>query len=31
MSRDILDLVKDGILVKDSAGGRSTSYSLKEA
>ncbi len=30
-SRDILDLIKTGILVKDSAGGRSTSYSLKEA
>jgi Fic family protein len=29
--RDILDLVKDGILIKDPAGGRSTSYSLKEA
>ena len=28
--RDILDLVKDGILIKDPAGGRSTSYSLKE-
>ncbi|MBI4056023.1 MAG: Fic family protein [Elusimicrobia bacterium] len=28
--RDILDLVEHGILVKDSAGGRSTSYSLKE-
>ena len=27
--RDILELVKKGILVKDSAGGRSTSYSLK--
>jgi Fic family protein len=27
--RDILDLVEKGILVKDSAGGRSTSYSLK--
>lgn len=26
--RDILDLVEHGILVKDSAGGRSTSYSL---
>ncbi|MBU0684113.1 MAG: Fic family protein [Candidatus Omnitrophota bacterium] len=26
--RDILDLVEKGILVKDSAGGRSTSYSL---
>ena len=29
--RDILDLVNSGILIKDSAGGRSTSYSLKEA
>ena len=29
--RDILDLVNHGILIKDSAGGRSTSYSLKEA
>ncbi|MFA5059538.1 MAG: Fic family protein [Candidatus Omnitrophota bacterium] len=29
--RDILDLVERGILVKDPAGGRSTSYSLKEA
>ena len=29
--RDILDLIRTGILVKDSAGGRSTSYSLKEA
>ena len=28
--RDILDLVEKGILVKDSAGGRSTSYSLKD-
>jgi len=27
--RDILDLVEKGILVKDPAGGRSTSYSLK--
>jgi Fic family protein len=26
--RDILDLVERGILVKDPAGGRSTSYSL---
>jgi Fic family protein len=26
--RDIDDLVKRGILVKDAAGGRSTSYSL---
>ena len=30
-SRDIDDLVKRGILVKDAAGGRSTSYSLAEA
>jgi Fic family protein len=29
--RDILALVKVGILIKDVAGGRSTSYSLKEA
>jgi Fic family protein len=28
--RDILDLVKRGILAKDEAGGRSTSYSLTE-
>jgi len=28
--RDILDLVEKGILVKESAGGRSTSYSLQE-
>ena len=28
--RDILDLVEKGILIKDSGGGRSTSYSLKE-
>lgn len=28
--RDILDLVEKGILVKDPAGGRSTSYSLKK-
>src|SRR3972149_4482188 len=28
---DILDLVRHGILIKDPAGGRSTSYSLKEA
>ena len=28
--RDILDLVEKGILVKDPAGGRSTSYSLEE-
>ena len=28
--RDILDLVEKGILVKDFAGGRSTSYSLKD-
>jgi len=27
--RDILDLIEHGILVKDPAGGRSTSYSLK--
>ena len=27
--RDILELVEKGILVKDSAGGRSTRYSLK--
>jgi Fic family protein len=27
-SRDIDDLVKRGILIKDSAGGRSTSYSF---
>jgi Fic family protein len=27
--RDILELVEKGILVKDAAGGRSTSYSLK--
>ncbi len=30
-SRDIDDLVKRGILIKDAAGGRSTSYSLAEA
>ena len=30
-SRDIDDLVKQGMLVKDAAGGRSTSYSLAEA
>jgi Fic family protein len=30
-SRDIADLVKRGILVKDAAGGRSTSYSLGRA
>ncbi|MBZ0165837.1 MAG: DUF4172 domain-containing protein, partial [Candidatus Omnitrophica bacterium] len=29
--RDILDLVEKGILVKDPGGGRSTSYSLKDA
>jgi Fic family protein len=28
--RDIDDLVKRGILVKDAAGGRSTSYSLAD-
>lgn len=28
--RDILDLVEKGVLVKDPAGGRSTSYSLKK-
>lgn len=28
--RDIVDLIKHGILAKDSAGGRSTSYSLKD-
>ncbi len=28
--RDIFELVEKGILVKDSAGGRSTSYSLKQ-
>jgi len=28
--RDILDLIEKGILVKDPAGGRSTSYSLKK-
>lgn len=28
--RDILDLVEKGVLVKDPAGGRSTSYSLKD-
>jgi Fic family protein len=27
--RDIVDLIEKGILVKDSAGGRSTSYSMK--
>jgi len=27
--RDILDLVEKGILLKDPAGGRSTSYSLR--
>ncbi len=30
-SRDIDDLVKRGVLVRDAAGGRSTSYSLVEA
>jgi Fic family protein len=30
-SRDIDDLIKHGVLVKDEAGGRSTSYSLKHA
>jgi Fic family protein len=29
-SRDINDLVKRGVLEKDAAGGRSTSYSLSE-
>src|SRR5208283_3778775 len=29
--RDILDLIHHDILIKDSAGGRSTSYSLKQA
>ena len=28
--RDILDLIRQGVLVKDPAGGRSTSYSLKD-
>jgi len=28
--RDILDLVQKGVLIKDPAGGRSTSYSLKD-
>ena len=28
--RDIVELIEHGILVKDSAGGRSTSYSLRE-
>ena len=28
--RDILELVEKGILIKDSAGGRSTSYLLKD-
>ena len=28
--RDILELVEKGILVKDSAGGRSTSYLLRD-
>lgn len=30
-SRDINDLVKRGVLTKDAAGGRSTSYSLLES
>lgn len=30
-SRDIEDLIKQGVLVKDAAGGRSTSYSLVKA
>nr|WP_296615540.1 Fic family protein [Sphingomonas sp.] len=30
-SRDIVDLVKKGVLVRDEAGGRSTSYSLVKA
>ena len=29
--RDIQDLIEKGILVKDAAGGRSTSYSLRES
>jgi Fic family protein len=29
--RDIVDLIDHGILVKDRGGGRSTSYSLKDA
>ena len=29
-SRDIQALIDAGVLVKDAAGGRSTSYSLKE-
>ncbi len=29
--RDILDLVKHGILTKDTGGGRSTSYLLMES
>jgi Fic family protein len=29
--RDIQDLMEKGILVRDAAGGRSTSYSLKES
>jgi hypothetical protein len=29
--RDIQDLIERGILVKDAAGGRSTSYSLRES
>jgi len=28
--RDIEDLVRKGVLVKDAAGGRSTNYSLAE-
>lgn len=28
--RDILDLVEHGVLQKDRAGGRSTSYALRE-
>ena len=29
--RDIQDLIEKGILLKDAAGGRSTSYSLRES
>jgi Fic family protein len=29
--RDIQDLIEKGLLVKDAAGGRSTSYSLRES
>jgi Fic family protein len=29
--RDIQDLIEQGILIKDPAGGRSTSYSLRES